>query len=130
MSTVEIPEPLATVLQGAAAWMVLGMPGSTTCSKGGSTENYRELLKEHRRLVLPFLRQEVQRKAGQLSVREVSRDAVSMSSPMFRYFATCEQGSPGTEVTQLSEPGLASLYSIGVEPRFSRVGVVVLHMHM
>lgn len=130
MSTIEIPDPLATALTGAARWMALGNQDSTTVNKRDSLEDYRVLLSEHRKLVLPFLRQEVRRYNEQLSIRDVNRSAIAQSSPMFRYFAICEQGGPETEVTDLSEPGLVALYSIGVEPRFSRIGVVVLNIPM
>lgn len=128
MTTVEIPDPLATALRRAARWMTLGGQDSTTVAKTDSLEDYRDLLKAHRKLVLPFLRQEVEGCNEQLTVREVDRGAVAQSSPMFRYFAICERGGLEAEVTDLSEPGLVRVYSIGVEPRFSRIGVVVLNI--
>jgi CBS domain-containing protein len=131
MSAVEIPEPLATALRSVAAWMVLGEQGTLTASEGNSLDDYRDLLKEHKKLVMPFLRQEVRRhSSNRLTVREVDRNAIAMSSQMFRYFVTCHPDSPVDEVAQLSESGLVALYSIGVEPRFSRVGVVAIHITM
>jgi hypothetical protein len=131
MAKVEMPEPLATALKTIAEWMFAEHLETLTAAKGCSVEDYAQLLEENAGRVLPFLRQELERRSrGKVSVREVARAAISMSDPENRYFATCMPDVADEMVIDLELPGLVGLYCLATEPLAPTAGIVAIHMGM